>query len=511
MYKAVLIDDDKENIKIIESALTKYGFFKDIAIFTNPLTAIDEIKVINPDVVFTDVEMPEMSGLELAQYVIDYNPTIKIVFITAYDYYAIEAFELYAVDYLLKPIRMERLDQTIERLMKVRNSKCQADNTEKLEISVFGKMDVFKRKKHVRWNGAKTEELFAYLLHNTGEKVMKDTLVDIMWSGYGYKQALRNMQTAICRVRQSLNELGDHINIEYSCNCYSLKMKNVYFDYFEFKNLIKDIDEINDENIYDAIKALEMYRGDYMETNGYIWSLGKQAAIKNRFYELYIKLLEYCDVNENTQNVMSLLKSSLEKDLENRAVKSLLKKCQIKLKDRISIEKMKYSSEYDLMTDVLNRRAGLALLEQSFFRTLKANNNMIICFIDINCVKEVNDVLGHKAGDELIITTVNCIKKCIRRSDFIIRMGGDEFLIAFLDADIEEIKKVWERIENEYNNINLNMERKYLVSVSYGLVECNSAEVDLCNKESLDNLIELADKRMYDKKKQLKKDLKIIK
>lgn len=510
MYKAVLIDDDKENIKIIENSLAKYGIFSDIAIFTDPLTAIDAIRVLNPDVVFTDVEMPEISGLELAQYVIDYNPTIKIVFITAYDYYAIEAFELYAVDYLLKPIRMERLDQTIKRLMKVNHSECQADNTEKLVISVFGKLDVFKGKKHVRWNGAKTEELFAYLLHNTGKKVMKDTLVDMMWDGYEYKHALRNMQTAMCRVRQSLNELGNHIDIEYSCNCYSLKMKNVYFDYFEFENMTKDIDEINNETIYDAIKALEMYRGDYLETNGYIWSLGKQVAIKNRFYELYIKLLEYCDINENSQNVIILLKSSLKKDSENRAIKSLLKKCQTKLKDKISIEKMKYSSEYDSLTNVLNRRIGLALLEQSLLRILKENGNMIICFIDINCVKEVNDVLGHKAGDELIITTVNCIKKCIRRSDFIIRMGGDEFLVAFLDTDIEQIKKVWERIENEYNNINLNMERKYLVSVSYGLVECNSAEVDLCNRECLNSLIELADKRMYDKKRQLKKDLKII-
>lgn len=510
MYKAVLIDNDKKNLKIIENSLSKYEIFTDIVIFTDPLTAVDAIKVINPDVVFTDVEMPGMSGLELAQYVIDYNPAIKLVFITAYDCYAIEAFELYAVDYLLKPIRMERLDQTINRLMKVHNSECQKDNTEKLVISVFGKLDVFKGKTRVQWNGAKTEELFAYLLYNIEKKVMKDTIVDMMWAGYGYKHALRNMQTAMCRVRQSLNKLGNHIDIEYSCNCYSMKMKNVYFDYMEFENMTKDIVEINNENVNDAIKALEIYRGDYLEANGYLWSLGKKAAIKNRFYELYIKLMEYCDINENSQNVMILLKSSLKKDYDNRAIKSLLKKCQTKLKDKISIERIKYSSEYDPMTNVFNRRAGLALLEQSLCRALKENGNMIICYLDINGVKEVNDVLGHKTGDELIITTVNCIKKCIRRSDFIIRICGDEFLVVFLDVDIEQINKIWERVVNEYNNINLNMERKYLISVSYGLVECNSVEVDLCNCEYVNNLIELADKRMYEKKIQLKKNLKII-
>lgn len=510
MYKAVLIDDDKENIKTIEDALVKYGIFSDIAIFTDPLTAIDAIKVINPDVVFTGVEMPEISGLELAQNVINHNPTIKIVFITAYDYYAIEAFELYAVDYLLKPIRMDRLDQTVKRLKLGNHSEGEADNTQEMVISVFGELNVYKGKRHVRWKGAKTQELFAYLLHNTGKKVMKDTIIDMMWAEYGYKQALRNMQTAMCRVRQSLNELGNHIDIEYSCNCYSLEMKNVHFDCYEFENILKVIDKINSENIYDAIKALEMYRGDYLEKDGYIWSLGKQATIKNRFYELYIKISEYCDIEENSQNVMVILKSVLKKDSENRAIKSLMNKCQAKLKDKISIEKIKYSSEYDLMTKALNRRAGLELLGQNLFRILEENGNVIICFLDINCVKKVNNVLGLKVGDELIVTAVSCIKKSIRQSDFVIRMGGDEFLVVFLDADIEQIKKVWERIENEYNSINLNMERKYLISVSYGLVECNTAEVEMCDREYLNNLIELADKRMHERKKQLKKNLQII-
>ena len=510
MCKAVLIDDDQENIEIIKNSLLKYRFFDEITLFTDPLKAIEGIKEINPEVVFTDVEMPGMNGLELAQYVIDFNPGIKLVFITAYDYYAIEAFELYALDYILKPIRQERLDQTMKRLMGARDIEVQGTPAESLSITVFGRLDLFSGEKHIRWKGAKTEELFAYLLHNLGKNVMKETIIDIMWSGYEYKYALRNMQTAMCRVRQSLNELGDFIDIEYSCNCYSLKVKNVNFDYLEFEALTKDIQEITDANVGSALKALEIYQGDYLETNGYLWSLGKQAAIKNRFFEIYIKLTEYCDISKNARSIIPLVKSVFENNSENRVIKSLLKKCQSKLINRIVGGKTKYFLERGAMTNVLNRRDGFALLKDRFCKAVAKKEEMSICFVDINGVGEVNDKLGHNAGNELILGVINGINKCIRQSDFIIRFGGDEFLVVFQEADVEQAEKVWERIEAEFKTINSGETVKYVISVSHGIIGCDITLQNVNVEGYLYNLISLADKRMYNEKQTLKSQIKMI-
>ena len=90
---------------------------------------------------------------------------------------------------------------------------------------------------------------------------------------------------------------------------------------------------------------------------------------------------------------------------------------------------IKYYSEYDALTKVLNRRAGMEKLNNLINLDDRSDSIGCLCFIDINGLKEVNDRLGHKSGDELITTTASIIKNMIREQDFLIRLGGDEFLI----------------------------------------------------------------------------------
>ncbi|QZY54054.1 sensor domain-containing diguanylate cyclase [Crassaminicella profunda] len=173
--------------------------------------------------------------------------------------------------------------------------------------------------------------------------------------------------------------------------------------------------------------------------------------------------------------------------------------------NKINKEEIKYFSEYDAMTNVLNRRAGMAFLSDRIHQAIKDTSKVSVCFIDINGLKEVNDILGHEAGDELILTAVNVIKSCIRELDFVIRLGGDEFLIVFHNAPAEQAEKVWERINNEYQRINKNENRKYLISISHGIAEVEGNDI-----QYIDKIINLADERMYIEKRELKKNIKII-
>ena len=78
--------------------------------------AVEALAEHQPDVAFLDIRMPGLTGLEVARIATEASPRTRIVFVTAYDQYAIDAFEHGAVDYLLKPVKRERLDATIERL-----------------------------------------------------------------------------------------------------------------------------------------------------------------------------------------------------------------------------------------------------------------------------------------------------------------------------------------------------------------------------------------------------------
>lgn len=163
--------------------------------------------------------------------------------------------------------------------------------------------------------------------------------------------------------------------------------------------------------------------------------------------------------------------------------------------------KMKYIADHDGLTEVYNRRAGIEKLE----KLLSKNNQFSICFVDIDGLKEVNDILGHEEGDELILTVANTMKKILREEDLIIRFGGDEFIIVLLESDIEIAENVWEKITDVFERINETENRKYILSVSHGIVESN-----IIDEGIIDNIIKIADKKMYEeKRKKVKKTINI--
>jgi two-component system, LytTR family, response regulator len=116
MIRSVLIDDEPSAINLLSLILSK--FCKEeveiVATATDPFEAKELIQVHKPDVIFLDVEMPGMSGVDLVRSFS--SPSFRVVFITAFDDYAVEAFRLNAIDYLLKPIGADDVISVIQRL-----------------------------------------------------------------------------------------------------------------------------------------------------------------------------------------------------------------------------------------------------------------------------------------------------------------------------------------------------------------------------------------------------------
>ena len=112
--RAIIADDEKNLLKSLKKALNK--LWPELLISgeaSNGKQAVDLIEKIRPDVAFLDIKMPGMSGIEVAKEI---DGICKVVFVTAYDSYAVEAFENEALDYILKPLDEKRLLKTINRL-----------------------------------------------------------------------------------------------------------------------------------------------------------------------------------------------------------------------------------------------------------------------------------------------------------------------------------------------------------------------------------------------------------
>ncbi len=118
-YSALIIDDEPPARAIVRSFLKKHPHINIAGECCNGFEALKAIQENNPDILFLDVQMPKVSGLELLE-VLDNSPAV--IFSTAYDQYALKAFEMNAVDYLLKPYSQARFDKALEKTLEQLNS-----------------------------------------------------------------------------------------------------------------------------------------------------------------------------------------------------------------------------------------------------------------------------------------------------------------------------------------------------------------------------------------------------
>lgn len=119
MLRCIIADDEKPARSRMKKLLSKYSDkIKIIAEAVDGIDAIEKAEDFVPDFIFLDIEMPGLNGIEVANQL---NPMISPIFVTAYDEYAIQAFETNAIDYLVKPVNELRLAKTIEKIYKQKN------------------------------------------------------------------------------------------------------------------------------------------------------------------------------------------------------------------------------------------------------------------------------------------------------------------------------------------------------------------------------------------------------
>ncbi|MFT6137799.1 MAG: two-component system LytT family response regulator [Salibacteraceae bacterium] len=122
LTKAIIVDDEEDARKVLSTLISFSDFPIDIVASCGTLKiAVKAIKELEPDVVFLDIEMPNYAGYEIINFFDEIN--FEIVFVTAYDKYALKAFELSATDYLVKPVNRSRLNETLKRVTENANKK----------------------------------------------------------------------------------------------------------------------------------------------------------------------------------------------------------------------------------------------------------------------------------------------------------------------------------------------------------------------------------------------------
>lgn len=209
--RVILVDDEILPIQRLKKLLINCEIqpIEIVGEFTNPLEVLENINELKPDIIFADIEMPVLNGLELAEKIQEIQPDVEVVFITGYDRYAIDAFNVHAIDYMLKPVRKERLHKTMTRLQSIYSNKLITKNNSTL-LQLFGGLKVVLADGQVqamKWRTAKAKEVFAYMVSNHEKTILRDALLEMFWEGVDVNKAVNHLYTTISTIRQTLKNI----------------------------------------------------------------------------------------------------------------------------------------------------------------------------------------------------------------------------------------------------------------------------------------------------------------
>lgn len=298
MFSVVIVEDEKPILELMKVVVGRSPHCRIIGAFNNPLEALERLPELQPDIAFLDVEMPKLSGLELAQKLNECCEGTRIVFTTAYKEYALEAFRVFAFDYILKPVMPAAIDRITARLLKEAGRPglapaVLAEPVRKASIRCFGSFEVRDPQGElIRWPTRKTEELFAYLLCWPNQDTSKWKLVDLLWPEMSEERATHNLHNTVYRLKKLLKEQDIGVDVIKTGDGYLLKTQDIGYDLLEFRQFLiaPGKMELAETDLLEDLFAL--YRGPLLGHKDYLWKVQLEESCSKQYRAIGCRLAE---------------------------------------------------------------------------------------------------------------------------------------------------------------------------------------------------------------------------
>lgn len=243
-----VIDDEERIIKSATRHFTKLEPDARLETFMNPMDALNAIKKdgIIPDIVFCDIEMPEISGIKLAAKLKSLVPDLRIVFVTAYSEYAVDAFKVEAQGYLMKPVSLKDLRKELDRVPTVYRPQ-----PGKLDVRCFGHFEVFFDGKPLVFQRRQSKELLAFLVDRQGKLCTSDDIGAALWEdeldmtvvGQRIRNLISDLRNTFSEIKMEDAIIRDHRQV-------AINKEMIDCDYYRM--------------LEGDIAAINTFKGEYM-------------------------------------------------------------------------------------------------------------------------------------------------------------------------------------------------------------------------------------------------------
>ncbi|MEC1303835.1 MULTISPECIES: response regulator [Lysinibacillus] len=318
MIRAVLIDNEPLALHYFQNKLHAFQQIQVMQTFTSVEVFLNELPTMEFEAIFLEVKLQELSGLEVADIIKTERPQVSVIFITAYHEFALQAYEIGSLDYVLKPISHARLEKTVARIeheFSIQQMLQQATQTV-LTVQCFDQFAVYSNNSLVAFKTEKTKELFAYFILHPNIPIHRDYLIEILWPDLDYVRAKSNLHTALSYLRKTLNTIGYENCIVFSNKYYIFEKPNIVCDLYDFQKLHEDFSRLEFPSISLINQCLSIYKNGLFIFDDYEWS----TAYKDKLMKSYIELLEkgfQTTVFSDTERAMEFLHALIEYDPYN--------------------------------------------------------------------------------------------------------------------------------------------------------------------------------------------------
>ncbi|MDU2243077.1 MAG: response regulator [Paenibacillus sp.] len=314
--KVILVDDEHLALSYMEHQLRKVSQVEILGKFADPFEVkrfvLEKDVDVDVDVVFLDIHLPEIDGIELAEQLLQDKPRLNVVFVTAYDEYAIKAFELNALDYVMKPVPKERLEITLRRIQerldeRTKQEDLRSEEGKRLNIRLFRQFRIESSNREplqVRWRTTKAQELFLYLLQHRGQLVRKSVLVDLLWPEYEPARAYSQLYTAVYHIRKTLEPYSGIMHINSATDGYVLQLANAELDVEAWDRFVQSGTPLDEGTVADFEEALDLYQGDYLQDDEYWWAESERYRLKSSWLRIASQLAEWHAAHGNPERAI---------------------------------------------------------------------------------------------------------------------------------------------------------------------------------------------------------------
>lgn len=330
MYKIIAVDDEPISLKKFEHIICKEPRVELVASFVDPVEALDYIRRNPIDIAFLDIEMPNLNGLELAERIGEIDPYVNIIFVTAFDQYALDAFKAHAIGYLLKPLDIREVSLHIDKLTlnkspRVAKPMPTETKIKKLTVKCLGQYSCYASEspdENILFRTAKTAELFAFLVHHYKSPVTKYFILDSLFPDIDYEKSNKLFYVSCSYLRSAFSKYNIVDVLIRENDSYRINTAMIDCDYINFMNYYERLNELTLDELKDAS---DQYNGEYLLGRSYEWAFETKPYVENLHERMQFRYVDLLIEDNRTDEAISILEKFLTNDpLRENTVSKLM-------------------------------------------------------------------------------------------------------------------------------------------------------------------------------------------